>query len=185
MIAARRSFLLGAGALGLAGPAWSREGLALDGRFVQGGFAMGRTWPRAIVFVDGEALTTASAAGLFIVGFDRDAAASARIEVLSGVRRESRDVTIAPGDFAITRIDGLPPQTVTPTAPEVLARIQREAALKTEASPAARTPIISTAASSVRWRPGGSPAAGAPSASSTARPPGPTTASTWARRPAQ
>ncbi|WP_371514824.1 hypothetical protein [Brevundimonas denitrificans] len=65
MIAARRSFLLGAGALGLAGPAWSREGLALDGRFVQGGFAMGRTWPRAIVFVDGEALTTASAAGLF------------------------------------------------------------------------------------------------------------------------
>ncbi|GAD59357.1 LOW QUALITY PROTEIN: peptidase, M23/M37 family [Brevundimonas abyssalis TAR-001] len=134
MIAARRSFLLGAGALGLAGPAWSREGLALDGRFVQGGFAMGRTWPRAIVFVDGEALTTASAAGLFIVGFDRDAAASARIEVLSGVRRESRDVTIAPGDFAITRIDGLPPQTVTPTAPEVLARIQREAALKTEAS---------------------------------------------------
>ena len=132
MIAARRSFLLGAGALGLAGPAWSREGLTLDGRFVQGGFAMGRTWPRAIVFVDGEALTTASAAGLFIVGFDRDAPASARIEVLSGVRRESRDLTIAPGDFAITRIDGLPPQTVTPTAPEILARIQREAALKTE-----------------------------------------------------
>ncbi|MBA4000171.1 M23 family metallopeptidase [Brevundimonas sp.] len=132
MIAARRSFLLGAGALGLAGPAWSREGLSLDGRFVQGGFAMGRTWPRAIVFVDGEALTTASAAGLFIVGFDRDAPTSARIEVLSGVRRESRDLTIAPGDFAITRIDGLPPQTVTPTAPEVLARIQREAALKTE-----------------------------------------------------
>jgi len=132
MIAARRSVLLGAGALGLAGPAWASEGLALNGRFVQGGFAMGRTWPRAIVFVDGEALTTASAAGLFIVGFDRDAAASTRIEVLSGVRREGRDLTIAPGDFAITRIDGLPPQTVTPTDPEVLARIQRGVALKTE-----------------------------------------------------
>ncbi|MEH6664784.1 MAG: M23 family metallopeptidase [Brevundimonas sp.] len=132
MSAGRRSFLLGAGALGLAGPAWSRQGLALNGRFVQGGFAMGRTWPRAIVFVDGEALTTASAAGLFIVGFDRDAPASTRIEVLSGVQREGRDLTIAPGDFPITRIDGLPPQTVTPSDPEVLARIQRGVALKTE-----------------------------------------------------
>ncbi|MFN3816304.1 M23 family metallopeptidase [Brevundimonas sp.] len=132
MIAARRSFLMGVGALGLAGPAWSNEGLVLNGRFVQGGFAMGRTWPRAIVFVDGEALTTASAAGLFVVGFDRDAAASTRIEVLSGVHREGRNLPIAPGDFAITRVDGLPPQTVTPTAPEILARIQREAALKTE-----------------------------------------------------
>ena len=132
MIAARRSFLLGAGALTLAGPSLADEGLALSGRFVQGGFAMGRTWPRAIVFVDGEALTTASAAGLFIVGFDRGAPATARIEVLSGTRRLRRDLTIAPGEFDITRIDGLPQQTVTPTAPEVLARIRREAALKTE-----------------------------------------------------
>ena len=132
MITARRSFLLGAGALSLAGPVLADEGLSLSGRFVQGGFAMGRTWPRAIVFVDGEALTTASAAGLFIVGFDRDAPATARIEVLSGTRRLRRDLTIAPGDFDITRIDGLPQQTVTPTAPEVLARIRREAALQTE-----------------------------------------------------
>lgn len=136
MIKARRSFLLGAGALGLggglAGPTHARDDLSLTGRFEQGGFAMGRTWPRAIVFVDGEALTTASAAGLFIVGFDRDAAAAARIEVLSGTRRLRRDLIIAPGDFDITRIDGLPQQTVTPTAPEVLARIRREAALKTE-----------------------------------------------------
>lgn len=132
MIATRRSVLAGVGALALAPTAAAREGLALNGRFVQGGYAMGRTWPRAVVFVDGEALTTASAAGLFIVGFDRDAPASARVEVLSEGRRERRDLTIAPGDFDITRIDGLPQQTVTPTAPEVLARIRREAALKAE-----------------------------------------------------
>lgn len=132
MIASRRSILVGAGALAVASPAFARDGLTLNGRFQQGGFAMGRTWPRAIVFVDGEALTTASAAGLFVVGFDRDASASSRIEVLSEGRRERRDLTIAPGDFDITRIDGLPQQTVTPTAPDVLARIRREAALKQE-----------------------------------------------------
>src|SRR5690606_30104260 len=106
--------------------------LDLTGRFVQGGFVLGRTWPRAIIFVDGEALTTASAAGLFIVGFDRDAPASTRIEAMSATRRQGRTLTVAAGDFRISRIDGLPAQTVTPTAPEVLARIQREAALKAE-----------------------------------------------------
>ena len=137
MMTDRRALLLGAGALSIARPAWANplqadQSLNLTGRFVQGGFAMGRTWPRAIIFVDGEALTTASAAGLFIVGFDRDAPGSTRIEALSGIRRQGRDLAIAPGDFPISRIDGLPPQTVTPTAPEVLARIQREAALKAE-----------------------------------------------------
>lgn len=137
MIPARRSLLLGAGALSLAGRAFADplaedQSLSLSGRFVQGGFAMGRTWPRAIVFVDGEALTTASAAGLFVVGFDRDAAPSVRIEALSGTRRQGRTLAVTPGDFPISRIDGLPPQTVTPTAPEVLARIQREAAVKAE-----------------------------------------------------
>ena len=137
MIPARRSFLAGAGAAALARPVRADpetpdHSLRLTGRFVQGGFAMGRTWPRALVFVDGEALTTASAAGIFIVGFDRDAAASARIEAVSGGRRRGRTLSIAAGDFRISRIDGLPAQTVTPTAPDVLARIRREAALKAE-----------------------------------------------------
>lgn len=137
MITDRRALLLGAGALSFAPSAWAAvartdPGLSLTGRYVQGGFAMGRTWPRAIIFVDGEALTTASATGLFIVGFDRDAPASVRIEALSGTRRQGLTLSIAPGDFPISRIDGLPPQTVTPTAPEVLARIQREAAVKAE-----------------------------------------------------
>lgn len=137
----RRRLVLGLSAAGLAAPALARaqarpavEGdLRLSGRWVQGGFVLGRTWPRAMVLVDGEALTEASAQGLFVVGFDRDAPASALIEARLGAARVSRRIDIAPGDFPIQRIDGLPPQTVTPTDPELLARIAREAELKREA----------------------------------------------------
>lgn len=107
--------------------------LSLSGAFVQGGHAIGRTWPRALIFVDGEALTAASAEGLFIVGFDRDAPASVRIEARAGARTADRVLTVAPGDFPTSRIDGLPQATVTPDDPDLLARIRREAALKAEA----------------------------------------------------
>ncbi|MDQ7813249.1 M23 family metallopeptidase, partial [Brevundimonas sp.] len=108
------------------------DGLELTGRFVQGGHALGRTWPRALVFVDGEALAAASSSGHFIVGFDRDAPASVEIEVRADGRSVRRALDIAPGDFPITRVDGLPPSTVTPTDPALLARIAREVELKTE-----------------------------------------------------
>ena len=134
MRVSRRGLILGAGAASLAGPslAQTSDGLALSGRMIQGGFAMGRTWPRAMVFVDGEALTTASAAGLFVVGFDRDAPPSVQIEVRDRARIAHRTLAIAPGTFPSTRVNGLPPSTVTPTDPALLARIQQEVALKTE-----------------------------------------------------
>ena len=130
----RRALLAGAAALTAAGAARARnpDGLELTGRFVQGGHALGRTWPRALVFVDGEALTAASASGRFIVGFDRDAPAAVQIEARAGGRSARRSLDIAPGDFDITRIDGLPPATVEPTDPDLLARIAREVELKTE-----------------------------------------------------
>jgi murein DD-endopeptidase MepM/ murein hydrolase activator NlpD len=134
LIADRRSLLIGSGALFVAGRAWSQaaDGLALTGRFIQGGHAVGRTWPRALVFVDGESLTAASADGVFIVGFDRDAPASVQIEARAGGRSARRTLDIAPGRFPSTRVDGLPPSTVAPTDPALLARIQREVARKTE-----------------------------------------------------
>ena len=131
----RRALLAGAAALAAAGAARAGPSgdLDLTGRFVQGGHALGRTWPRALVFVDGEALTAASASGRFIVGFDRDAPATVQIEARAGGRSARRSLDIAPGDFDITRIDGLPPATVEPTDPDLLARIAREVELKTEA----------------------------------------------------
>ena len=135
MIADRRALLAGAAALAAAGSARARQqttDLALTGRFVQGGHALGRTWPRALVFVDGEALTAASAGGVFFVGFDRDAPSSVEIEVRADGRSARRTLGIAPGDFPMTRVDGLPPATVEPSDPALLARIAREVEIKTE-----------------------------------------------------
>lgn len=132
----RRALILGVGAASLTGATGATardDGLLLRGTIVQGGFAMGRTWPGALVFVDGEALTIASAAGLFFVGFDRDAPASVQLEVKHGRHIARRRLTIRPGQFASTRIDGLPPSTVAPGDPALLERIRQESALKIEA----------------------------------------------------
>ena len=134
MILNRRGVVLGSGALLAAGSAHAQdtEGLTLTGRFVQGGHALGRTWPRALIFVDGESLTAASAEGAFIVGFDRDAAGSVQIEARLGGRSARRTLDIARGQFPSTSVNGLPPSTVEPSDPELLARIQREIVIKTE-----------------------------------------------------
>ena len=134
MILNRRGVVLGSGALIAAGSAHAQdsEGLTLTGRFIQGGHALGRTWPRALIFVDGESLTAASADGAFIIGFDRDAAGTVQIEARLGDRAVHRTLDIARGRFPSTSVSGLPPSTVEPSDPELLARIQREIVLKTE-----------------------------------------------------
>ncbi|MGV9005101.1 MAG: M23 family metallopeptidase [Brevundimonas sp.] len=134
MSPSRRGLLTGAAATLAAGPALARgdETLRLTGSFVQGGHAVGTTWPRALVFVDGEALATASADGLFIVGFDRDQTGSVEIEARADGRSARRVLDIARGSFPSSRIDGLPPATVVPSDPALLDRIRREVALKTE-----------------------------------------------------
>ena len=132
----RRHLLVGGGASLVGGGVLAQEtpGLVLNGEWRQGGFAFGRTWPRALVFVDGEALTAASDAGLFVVGFDRDAPGSAQIEARGpNGQTARRTLDIAPGRFPSTTVNGLPPSTVEPTDPELLARIQREVLAKTEA----------------------------------------------------
>lgn len=129
----RRAVLAGAAAL-LATQARADDArLKLDGALRQGGFVLGRTWPGAMVMVDGEALTHASDGGLFIVGFDRDAGPRALIEARRGGRSAARALDIAPFAFDQTRIDGLPPATVEPSDPALLARIAEEARLKAEA----------------------------------------------------
>ena len=107
--------------------------MSLSGRHQQGGFAIGRTAPGSIISLDGTVLSRASAAGWFVVGFDRDAPASATLTVTTDAGSASHLFEVTPGDFDVQRISGLPKDQVTPTDPGLLARIRAESALKTAA----------------------------------------------------
>ncbi len=75
-------------------------------------------------------MVTASVAGYFIVGFDRDAAPQAAVTVQNGDGSAVHDLPIAAGAYDIQRIDGLAQDQVTPTAPALLERIAAEAQRK-------------------------------------------------------
>ncbi|CAA7620668.1 M23 family metallopeptidase [Magnetospirillum sp. UT-4] len=104
-------------------PAFAFE---LSGRFEQGGIALGRAAPGSAVRLDGRAVPVDSM-GRFLLGFGQEAAAVAVLEV-DGERRE---LAVAPRDWPVQRIDGLPPAKVTPD-PAALVRIKAEAALIAE-----------------------------------------------------
>lgn len=123
----RRAVIAALPLSGLAGQAFAAApGLSLSGKFVQGGYAVGRTTPRATIDVDGQVLTTASANGWFVIGFDRDAPPASKLTVTTPDGSAIDERAIAPGDFDIQRIDGLPPAQVTPTDPVLLERIAAE-----------------------------------------------------------
>ncbi|MBY0567811.1 MAG: M23 family metallopeptidase [Hyphomonadaceae bacterium] len=113
-------------------PAPTSLSLNCAGAFTQGGVVLCRTVPGAQLTVDGADAGGADRDGWAVIGFTREHGASARVQasVQGAVVAETYD--IAPRQFDIQRVDGLPPQTVTPTDPAVIARIQREAALKRE-----------------------------------------------------
>lgn len=134
----RRSLLtLGAGTLisglGVSAHAQAPDPFQLKGRFIQSGYCVGRSAPNAELWVDGVRQGTTSPEGWFYVGFDRDSPTACRIELRTATGAQATTVTIAPQTYDTQRVDGLPPETVTPQAPEILARIKRDTALKASA----------------------------------------------------
>ncbi|MBI5165556.1 MAG: M23 family metallopeptidase [Magnetospirillum sp.] len=103
---------------------------ALDGRLEQGGLSLGQAPAGATVTLDSRPVPT-DAAGRFLLGFGREAAATAVLEVRSAAGTERRVLAIAPRPWPVQRIDGLPRETVTPD-PAQLARIKAEAELVAE-----------------------------------------------------
>lgn len=114
-------------------PAPAPISLDCAGAFTQGGVIVCRTAIGATVLVDDVDRGKADAEGWFVAGFDRDAPASAKVEVRGPGGAKQQVFAIAPRQFSIQRVDGLPPETVTPTDPAVLARIARDTEIKNKA----------------------------------------------------
>ncbi len=111
------------------------EPVTLRGEFRQGGMIIGQAPTGSVVTLDERRLRV-SPSGDFVFGFDRDHPATAELIVqLPDGARWSRRLEVASREYAIQRIDGLPPKQVTPD-PESLARIRQEGAM---ASAARRT----------------------------------------------
>lgn len=106
--------------------------LELEGRLAQGSIVFGHTDPGARVrFADRD--VRVSPEGVFVLGFGRDAERSERL-VVEGPdgERVERNLEIDRRDYDIQRIDGVPPETVSPPE-EVMERIREEVELVREA----------------------------------------------------
>lgn len=104
----------------------------LRGQFVQGGSVFGRTDPENRVEFGGRTLRL-SANGDFVFGFTREAPAEATLTITGpDGRRHEQKLEVAPRDFDIQRIDGLPPSKVTPPK-AALDKIRADAAATREA----------------------------------------------------
>lgn len=104
------------------------QALELHGDAVQGGLIFGKADPAAQISLDGKTLVLSSD-GRFVIGFDRDETGT-RVLTLNGPdgRNEVHELKVAPRQYAIEHVDGLPPATVTPD-PAAAERIRQEAQL--------------------------------------------------------
>jgi len=106
--------------------------LELDGVAVQGGLIFGQTEAGNQVFLDDSEIMV-SADGRFVIGFGRDETGSRTLRVTESPHSEvSLTLEVAPREYKIERVDGLPPKTVTPD-PEAAQRIREEGAMVTSA----------------------------------------------------
>ncbi|MEI9905494.1 MAG: DUF2093 domain-containing protein [Asticcacaulis sp.] len=176
----RNLIALGLAAAATGARAQDTSGLNLKGRFIQSGYGIGQTAPGATITVDG-------------VARGRPPPPAGSMSALIATRRPpppSRPAARPPPwpsrrqTYDVQRVDGLPQETVTPTDPAVLKRIEHDIALKNAAF-ASRANIDAFKGGFVypldKFV---CPATSATSASSTARRKARTWVSTWPRPPA-
>lgn len=97
----------------------------LRGEMKQGALVVGETEPGATVRFDGNEVRVSSE-GHFVIGFERDAPRTQRLEVvLPDGERVERALEIASREYYIQRIDGVPPEQVFPPE-EALPQIRRD-----------------------------------------------------------
>lgn len=104
----------------------------LTGTAVQGGLMFGTAPPGSTVKLDDTEVAVAED-GRFVFGFGRDETGSKHLLVTTPDSEPfKQDITIAKRDYAIERVDGLPPSRVTPD-PSVAKRTAKEAAMVSSA----------------------------------------------------
>lgn len=101
--------------------------LQIEGNLQQGGLIIGTIDSGSEVRLADKSIQTTEA-GQFIIGLDRDAPASIRLEVITAGEVETHNLEIAPRDYSIQRIEGVAKQYVAPD-PEQVKRSRRESAL--------------------------------------------------------
>ncbi len=107
--------------------------LSLTGKVEQGGLVVGKTLAKSVVTLDGRNLRV-SDQGDFVFGFSRDQGPTAMLVVrLPDGKQLEETLTIAKREWQIERVDGLPPEKVTPPNEAILKRIKEEAALVSRA----------------------------------------------------
>lgn len=104
----------------------------LTGPMEQGGLVLGSVPVGAQVNLDGRTVRV-TPEGRFVIGFDRDAKPRSTLLVQTADgSKTTQMLTIKRRQYDIQRVTGVPQDTVTPP-PELMARIEREAALVTQA----------------------------------------------------
>lgn len=108
-----------------AGSAFSAE---LSGVLTQGSMVTGKVDPGTYLSLDGRQVQVAPD-GRFVFGIGRDAASRAELEITHPDGSvERRTLSIAPREYDIRRVDGLPERTVT-VPPEEAERRKKETAM--------------------------------------------------------
>ncbi len=99
---------------------------ALEGQLIQGGLIWGNAPAGSSVTLDGSSLDVLRD-GTFFAGFGRNAASTSEL-VIDGPVSCRQTLAVKSRDYRISRVEGVPQQTVTPSE-EHLARINRERAI--------------------------------------------------------
>jgi murein DD-endopeptidase MepM/ murein hydrolase activator NlpD len=103
---------------------------ACEGVFKQGGAIRCQTEPGTLVSIEG-INTKADVDGVVVIGLDRDAPAKAVINTKSAASGANKyEFDIAPREYDVQRIDGLPPSQVSTFTDKQLAHIKASSARK-------------------------------------------------------
>lgn len=106
--------------------------LELEGTAIQGGLIFATAQPGSKVTLDGKPIIT-SPTGQFVIGFGRDETGVRQLHVENPDGEVIDQIlSVKVREYAIERVDGLPPSRVTPD-PSVTARIQSDARMVSSA----------------------------------------------------